>query len=314
LAVPALLSAQNYLYVSSLSTDGSTIMTTYNTADRTVAASTTVRAGAITLSPDGRTVYLADANGSSVVGSAAGSAALLGGANVGAAPVGLAVTPNGNLLVVANQVSGTVNVLNARTFGVLAAVAAGFSPAAVVMHPDGEEAFIANQNGGDIAVLALTGAPRIARRLRAGASPIALSFLDGDRLLVLDAASESAIRLHRGTGETLGAFEVGPEPAAMVLSRDNRRVYVSSAADTTIRIFNAENGAAMGAIRLPDCPWPRCGVMSLALTPDGNALYAASSNTNLVHAVNLADNSVSASWAVPSGPRWIAVGPVPPRN
>lgn len=310
--LPGALGAQSLLYVSSLSTDGSTIVTTYNTADRTVAASTPQRAGAMALSPDGRTVYIVDANGSTVVGTPAGAATILGGANTGGAPVSAAVSPNGNTLLVANQQGGSVTFANARTFVVAATVNVGFSPSSVVIHPEGEEAFVAQQNGGDVAVLALTGAPRVLRRFVAGVAPVALAFLDANQLLVLDAAAEEIIRVNRATGAREGTFDAGPEPAAIALARG--RVYVSNAADTTIRMFNPATGAAMGTIQLPNCPWPRCAVMSLAVSPDGNTLFAASSNTNQVHAVNLADNTVATTYTVPSGPRWLLAAPVPPRN
>lgn len=313
-AVPLILgttiaNAQNLLYVASLNTDGATVLATYNATDRSLVTQTGVRSGALTLSPDGRILFATDANGNSVGAYAAGSNVLQAGLVTGTAPIAAAVSANGNSLVVGNMQSGTVSVINARTFAPQGTLAIGFSPAAVAIHPDSTEAFVANQNGGDIAALALTGAVRITRRIPVAASPVALEWLNADTLLVLDAASERVIRVNRASGQGEGSFEVGAEPVAMALSRG--RLYVSNGADTTIRMFNAATGATAGTITLPTCPAPRCAVMSLAVSPDGNTLYAANSNGREVFAVNLADNTLTQPFTVTAGPRWLAVGPRP---
>ena len=302
------LLAQSALYVSTLSTDGATTTSVYSTADRTRLAFTAARAGGVIVAPDGRSYFITDANGASIGAYNSGTALLTAAAATGGNPISAAVSPNGQRIYVAAYGGGIVSVHDARTLGLISSAATGFSPAAIIVHPDNSRFYIAHASDREVAVFNATTL-RVAKRLVTGGGPVALAQLNPRTLLVLNTGAETVQRINLETDEIEGEFAAGPEPAAMALSAAGR-LYVSNSTDSVIRIFDPAAGRQSGTIELPRCGKPsRCAVMSLAV--DGTTLYAANSNANEVFAVDLATNTLIATFTTPVGPRWIAVGPRP---
>ena len=298
------LPAQTFLYVSSLSTNAATTISVFNTTSPARLAFTGTRAGALLVSADGRSYFATDANGSTVAAYGAGTVQALATAGTGGSPASLALAPNGQRLYVAAAGGGIVSVHDPRTFQLIGSLGAGYSPTAIIVHPDNSRFYVANASDREVAVFSANPL-RVIKRLKTGGGPIALTFLDNRTLLVLNSGGESVTRIDTEGDEIQSDFAVGPEPAAMALA-GAERLLVSNSGDSTIRVFNPATGRQTSTINLPPCRAPRCAVMSLAVA--GNLLYAANSNQNEVYAIDLTTGRVTATFDVPVGPRWIAVG------
>ncbi|MBY0373704.1 MAG: YncE family protein [Bryobacteraceae bacterium] len=304
--VTGCLPAQTFLYVSSLSTDSSTITTVYNTADRSRVATTGLRSGGIAVAPDGRSYFVTDANGASVALYNAGSAQALITAATGGSPAAVTVAPNGQRIYVAGYAGGLISLHDARTLALLGTVASGFSPAAIAVHPDNSRFYVAHASDRDISVYSVSNL-RLVSRISTSGGVVALQFLNNRTLLAADSGGETVLRIDTDSDTIETRIDAGPEPAALAVRGDS--LYVSNSVDSIIRIFSATTGRATGQIQLPRCPWRRCAVMSLAV--DGSTLYAANSNQREVFAIDLNTNQLTATFDVPQGPRWIAVGSAP---
>jgi YVTN family beta-propeller protein len=72
---------------------------------------------------------------------------------VGAAPVGVAVTPHGARVYVANQLDRTVSMIDTASNTVTTTVAVGSSPRGVAVTPDGSRVYVTNLGDNAVSVI-----------------------------------------------------------------------------------------------------------------------------------------------------------------
>ena len=247
-----------------------------------------------------------------------------GAVGTGASPSGVAVS--GGKAYVTNATSGTMTVINLADNSVLATVPVGVSPTAVVVNSAGTRAYITNSTAGTVTVINTTN-NTLVKTITVGANPSSLALTpSGDRLFVTNSGAGTVTKINTttntvtvagirvGNGPVVGRDHVrrqirlrhqlrqrqrlchhvvdelcvktiagvGDSPTDVVL--DAGRAYVSNL-DGSVAIISTVTNTITGRVNMGT------PVKSLAMTPDGGLLIAASTN-DTVAAIDTAASTV----------------------
>ncbi len=120
---------------------------------------------------------------------------------------------------------------------------------------------------------------------------------NGDRLLVANNLSDSAVLLDASSGKILQSFDVSSGkvvpstyPIASVVAKDGERAYVALWNSSEVAELNLRKGTVVARLPLlkPASPIsPGSHPSALLLSPDGNTLYVALTNSDAVAAVDV---------------------------
>jgi YVTN family beta-propeller protein len=137
------------------------------------AKSLPIGAGAegITVSPDGKEVWIASRNDSKIsIVSTATDAIVETFSAGGEGPQRVEFTPDGSQVWSSNVRSNTLTVFDAKTRKLLGSVSVGAGPAGIVFSPDGKRGYFALSGAGQIAVIDVAGR-RVERTIATGTEP-----------------------------------------------------------------------------------------------------------------------------------------------
>ena len=130
----------------------------------------------MTLSPDGRLLYVVCQDSDEVRVVDVSSGTVVRSIAVGRLPRAIALSPDGRRLFVTNAVSDTVSVIDAATQQVTQTLPTGFEPSGVIADNPGTTLYVANRLSSDISVIDLNSGKEIKRLLAGrGASYLAKS-------------------------------------------------------------------------------------------------------------------------------------------
>lgn len=304
--------AQPFLYVTNQASNSISVI---NTRDNRVTATfpTPFAPASIAITPDGARGLVANASSNSllVVNLATNQALInlgLGQQN----PMAVAVSPNGQRIYVANTVSGTVAVLNATNLALLAFVRAGNSPVSLAVTPDNNWVYVANASDSTVTVINASNNTvfETIEGIAAGPAGIAVA-PNGSVAYVASPGSGKLTRIDLRTNEVNGVLDVERAPVHIAFSPDSNTAYLSSNGTAAVTVVDVRANRVAGSIALPDCLSPLCNSFGIVVSADGRQAYVADATSDLVHVINTADRTVSASVRVEGGPRGIALAPAP---
>nr|WP_238994772.1 YncE family protein [Mycolicibacterium chubuense] len=228
---------------------------------------------------------------------------------VGAAPVGVAVSPDGKRLYVTNDVSsGTVSVIDPAS-GTLVGnpISVGAYPTGLAVSPDGKRVYVANANGGTVSVLdtlsgTTVGAPiPVTDPYGVAVSP------DGTRVYVTNGGSGTVTVLNAASLTAVGApITVGSRADNLALSPDGKRLYVVSGTSSgTVSVIDTASGMLVGApIAVGSVP------THVAVSPDGTRAYVVNTYDGTVTEIDtVSGTTVGAPIAVGGYPLGLSVSP-----
>lgn len=182
---------------------------------------------------------------------------------VGANPVGLAVSPTRNEVYVANSQSGTVSVIDTNANRVVATIPVHHQPSFITVDPTGHRAYVVNSGSNSVSTLDL------------------------------DRRREMAVA---GTGEQPSVARISPDGRSLVVS--NRGSGSVSTFDVTP--YDTTAKASEPAVRLRStfsgCP----GASYVVVLPDSAKAFIACSQGHQVMAISLA--AAPGSWAAKQNP------------
>jgi YVTN family beta-propeller protein len=206
---------------------------------------------------------------------------------------------------VPNGADGTVSVIDTATNHVVATVAVGSSPGAVAVSPVEPKAFIANARDDSVSVID-TNALAVVATISVGGSPFAPINLavshQGTRLYVVNQTNPGrVVVVDTATNAILGTIEVGDYPFGIVVTPDDRRVFVTNTSDDrerrpcfvptaycdlTVSVIDTDNMREATRITVGDSP------AGIAIAPAGNRVYVANkflANGDLTNVISVID-------------------------
>lgn len=278
---------------------------------------------AAAISPDGRTLFVANADARSVVVVDTAGRKVIGSIAVPATPTAVALSGGGELLYVACAAAKSqVCAIDVASRKIVATFPAGHTAAGLAVSPDGRRLYVCNRFDNDVSVLDLTTGKEIARWPMVREPAGAVVSPDGRRLFVIN-----QLPLARAdSGDVAAVVSVvdtdtagPPKPAASVRlpngsssvrgicrSPDGRWVYVTHIlsrylAPTTqlergwmntnaLSIVDANEKTLLATVLLDDVERGAANPWGVAVTADGRQLcvaHAGTSELSILDAVGL---------------------------
>ncbi|TNJ47418.1 YncE family protein [Phaeobacter sp. B1627] len=155
---------------------------------------------------------------------------VIGELETGAAPAGLALSPDGRYLASADRDADQVSIFDAETFAFVARHAVGTRPFGLAFSQDGR-LFVGNVGSDDMSVLEpLQG---LLTTVAVGARPYAVTFA-ADRVFVSNQYEDSVSVLNLNTLETITKIDVGEYPEGLDVTPDGASVLVANWFDNTV--------------------------------------------------------------------------------
>ena len=235
---------------------------------------------AVAISPDGKTLYVANIASNKVSVVDAATNAVTATIAVGQGPSAVIVSPNGAYAYVGNRDAGTVSVINTATDQVTATVTVGSSPMGLAIAPDGTHVYVANRDAGTVSVInTATNQVTATVALPVVAAPYAIAIApDGRRAYVANSGNKSVSVIDTATNTvttTVSTINVSVDSVAT--SPDGASVYVvgSAGGSGAFLVINAATSAVDGG-------GPVGGRLAgnIALSPDGTRAYVTGSDPN----------------------------------
>lgn len=181
---------------------------------------------------------------------------------------------------VTGVVTGRLNVASGNAANVLYSLAGSPANGDVTLNQDGSYIYTPNlstamSGGTDKFSVAIDNGS--AYRLTGIGGAIQSIFAAFAQLVGLRQPDSITVEVPVSVGSTVKTISVGPEPFAVEVSPDGRRVYVSIYGDDTVAVIDTTTATEVQEIAVgpASCADLCKGPASLALSPDGKLLYAA---------------------------------------
>jgi DNA-binding beta-propeller fold protein YncE len=279
---------------------------------------------AIAITPDGARAYVADGFDGTVTPIRLATGTPGPPIKVAQGPVAIAITPDGAIAYVASISEdpgrryvprpGVVTPIRLATGIPGTPIKVGRFPYSIAITPDGTTAYVANNVDSTVTPIRLaTGTPGTPIKVAYG--PIAIAIApDGQTAYVTSAFTDvtkgpftprpgevTPIRLATGTPGR--PMRVGRVPAAIALTPDGAKAWVTALADGTITPIRLATGTPGTPVTVGSNP------AAIAITPDGATAYVVDYADGTVTPVELAAGTPRTPIKVPLGPHSIAITP-----
>ena len=250
----------------------------------------------LAVSPDGSTVYFTGQNRNLYSGIIDDKGALILRPAIDLSvkgkaapnPLGVALTPDGRMAVVALAVANEVVLVDLAAARVTARIPVGVCPYGVAVTPDGKTAFVSNFGG-----------PRARTGDRTEVSAGTKLAVDSRSVALRGNVSVIDLARRKVAGEIVTRIH----PEAMTLSPDGGLLYVVDASGDGIAKIDVARRRLVGAFDTkPQASLPYGSLTTgLALSADGNTLFAANAGNNAIALLNPARPSDPPYGLIPAG-------------
>jgi YVTN family beta-propeller protein len=246
----------------------------------------------LTLSPNGKTLYTLDIDGSSITATALDSPEKPLTVSVGVRPYDVVVARNGARLYVSDWASRTVLVLDPADLRTVAKIAVGEHPNQIAVHPEDDRLFVACASSNSVAVIDTrrgivteTIATALFPRAPEGSTPDALAVApDGETLYVANADNNCIAVIdieHPGRSQVKGFIPTGWYPTAVAVTPDGKSILVGVGKGNQTRpnpIDRSKVEAAAGGesrrLPFPYIGTTLSGALGIVRVPDDKTLAA----------------------------------------
>ena len=205
--------------------------------------------GRLALTPDGRTLLVADQASNRLVFLDAQSHQVLGSVEVGKDPGALAILPDNSKVFVADAGENKSTAVDIRSRQILAHLELAARPTGLALKPDGGELFVLCGESALVTIVDTLN-DNVEQNLPAGRSPVAAVFRrDSTVVYMANAGDGSVTALDIQNRAVLDSTHAGAEPRALALTPDQRFLVVADAASASVTILRAVTSAAPGSNR-----------------------------------------------------------------
>ena len=291
---------------------------------------------ALAVSPDGRSVYVADLADDTVAQFDVGPDGKLSPKTpatvaAGDGPAAIAISRDGKSVYVADYYADRVSQFDVGAGGVLspkapAAIATGQKPAGVAVSPDGRSVYISNYGAASVSQFEVGAGGRLSPRTPSaiggvptpagltvspdGASVYVTNFGAGDnRVSQFDILAGGVLR-----AKTPATVTTGTSPITIAMSPDGKNAYVTNSGDDTVSQFDVGAHGALEA-KTPAAVAAGAYPYGVAVAPGGTRVLVTNADGNSVSSYAVAHGGAltpTATVAVATSPMGIAISPERP--
>ncbi len=240
----------------------------------------------IGLSPDASELYVAISNENSIAVVDPKSLKVLRKFEAGSDPETFAVHPNGNIYI-SNEDDAKATVFNPLTGEQIAEIPVGLEPEGVAISPDGSKVIVTSESTN---MLHIIGVPEhtIIANVLVGARPRSAVFnSDGSLAYATSEISGEVKKVDMTSFKILSKAKIADEkakPKDIVLSKDERTVYVAGGRSNKILVMDAEKMELITGIPVGKRVW------GLAMSRDGKRLFTTDGVSGTVSAIDTTSN------------------------
>jgi PQQ-dependent catabolism-associated beta-propeller protein len=272
-----------------------------NQVERTIAVGKRPRG--IGKSPDGHEVYVALGDEGKIAVIDAKKMKVVRKFSSGPDPEAFAIHPNGTMYI-SMENDGKAAIYDPRTGKRKAEVAVGLEPEGVAASPDGARVIVTSESTNMLHVIAVPE-HKILANILVGARPRSVTFSADGKYAY--ASTEVGGEIKRVDMSTLKVDRTGStgekeaKPKDVLLSRDQKLLYVAGGRANKVFVLDAETLEVKGAIPVGPRVW------GLALSRDGSRLYTTNGANNTVSVIDTAKGEVITNVEVGKGPWGVVV-------
>ncbi|GAA0490290.1 hypothetical protein Ade02nite_24160 [Paractinoplanes deccanensis] len=270
----------------------------------------TVRVGTepegVTVSPDGRTVYVANQD-SHILSIMDVPSRKVASVQLRNTPRFVTTSRDGRLVFVSmyeddKRTGSGVAVVDARTRQVVRYLQTGLQPYTLSVGPDGD-LWVPIHSEGRVEVFA-AGSLRMIANITVPPNPHAVGFsADLGRAFTANHESNQVSVIDMRTNRLLRTIDVSRAPHSIAVSPDGRVVLVAGYEAHTADLIDANTLRRSGPFKVGRDP------QSVAVAPDGRHAYVVNEGDNTVTVLNTTTGATAATVRVGGSPRTIAVAP-----
>ncbi|WP_327092188.1 GDSL-type esterase/lipase family protein [Nonomuraea sp. NBC_01738] len=260
----------------------------------------------VAVTPDGKSVYVANNNGTvSVIDSK--TYLVDETISVGGYLSALAMTIDGKRAYATDE-TGNLVAINTSTNRVTATISAQGKPQSVAVTDNGNRAFVTGYRwqpphaprGYFAVVNTSVDPPVVLTTAELGRSPSSVALnVDGSRAYIADPQTNTVSVIDTVTAGVLQSITVADGPRGTAVSVDGSRLYVTNSASDTVSVIDTATNTLSHTIKVGSGP------TAVALTDDGTRAYVA--NASSISVIDTARRTVTSTVAV-SNPAAIALG------
>lgn len=173
--------------------------------------------------------------------------------NVGAAPSGLALSPDESKLVVSNQNSNTASVIDVATNSVVATVPVGAEPWGVSFSADGARAFIANFGPDTVSVLDMATLSVI-DTIPVATNPISIVTHPNGNVAYVTGGLGTLTSLDLHSLAVLSTISVGSGAFGISITRDGNWLFVANSGANTVSVVRTSDFVVVDTIAVGQSP------------------------------------------------------------
>ena len=191
----------------------------------------------ITVSPDGRTLYVANnfaGGGVTVIDVATKQQLATVTMGPGDVPRGVAPSPDGSRAYLAFAGANVIEVFDLAGRNVTATIAMDAAPTSIAVSPDGGKVYVANELANSVSVIDAT-TNQVTATLTGFATPVGIAVSpDGSHLLVVNKGNGTVTAVRMADNVNDATIPVGAGPVGVAVSPDGKQAYVTNSTDNSV--------------------------------------------------------------------------------
>jgi YVTN family beta-propeller protein len=236
----------------------------------------------VSVAPDGKRVYVAAGEGSSLVVVDAEARRVSELIRLRGFPQDVAVTPDGRFAYVTS--SGNANevlVVSTSTNRLVASIGNTLLPVGLAVTPDGKFVYVATYRG--VAVID-TNSQKLKELIEMGIDEIRAGVAvtpDGKQVLIAQRTSDSIAVIDTSTNRIVRTISVGDAPWGVTVAPDGRFAYVTNPGSNNVSVINLSSLRVEATIDVGIVP------ADIRVTPDGNYAFLANFHSHDVTVLDL---------------------------